>query len=64
MHINTLLNMAAVRINMKTLFKMSTLVYVVDDRNLWFKKNRSESTDGVDICIAIQNNYMAILQSH
>lgn len=59
--------MAAVRINMKTLFKMSTilsLVYVVDDRNLWFKKNRSESTDGVDICIAIQNNYMAILQSH
>lgn len=59
--------MAAVRINIKTLFKMSTilsLVYVVDDRNIWFKKNRSESTDGVDICIAIQSTYMAILQSH
>lgn len=56
--------MVAVSINMKTLFKMSTIlsfVYVVDNRNIWFKKNRSESTDGVDICITIQNNYMAIL---
>lgn len=58
--------MAAVRKNMKTLFKMSTilsLVYVVDNRNIWFKKNRSEITDGVGICIARQNNYMAILHS-